>query len=205
MKTKTVQLYEYEDIMADDDLREKVLDQNRYINVDDSFWHEYLTEDFYPEKLNALGFEYAKILFSGFSSQGDGACFDSGVNMVTILENLLSCAPDYKSAQFFRRALILAENDFLSGEVVDVGGLSNFYSHERTRRFVISEQGLSNHGFWVEFCNKLEEIIEEYRFDIAHEIYLSLQSEYDYMTSDEVISETIEANGYTFNENGEID
>ena len=35
-------------------------------------------------------------------------------------------------------------------------------------------------------------------------IYKSLNNDYDYLTSEEAIMETIEANGYEFNENGKI-
>lgn len=53
--------------------RAKVLDDYRDINVDYD-WYDFLIEE-YTEKLESLGYENIKIEFSGFYSQGDGACF----------------------------------------------------------------------------------------------------------------------------------
>jgi len=40
---------------------------------------------------------------------------------------------------------------------------------------------------------------------LAKWLYKTLENEYDYLTSDNVVFETLECNGYTFNEFGEIE
>ena len=47
-----------------------------------------------------------------------------------------------------------------------------------------------------------EEIIIEALRDLARWLYRQLEREYEYHTSDEVVDENIEANGYTFTEVG---
>jgi hypothetical protein len=41
-------------------------------------WHECTIEDF-KERMTGIGIEVGAVLFSGFSSQGDGACFEGRV------------------------------------------------------------------------------------------------------------------------------
>lgn len=47
-----------------------------------------------------------------------------------------------------------------------------------------------------------EEIVIEALRDLARWLYRQLEREYDYQTSDEVADESIEANGYTFTDEG---
>jgi hypothetical protein len=42
------------------------------------------------------------------------------------------------------------------------------------------------------------------RLDLSQEIYKSLESEYDYLTSDEIIAESLIINEYEFTEDGKI-
>ena len=56
--------------------KDKVIDRNFNINIDDSYWYEHLKEEF-ETKLKKLGFYKIQVSFSGFSNQGDGACFSA--------------------------------------------------------------------------------------------------------------------------------
>ena len=47
-----------------------------------------------------------------------------------------------------------------------------------------------------------EEIVAEAMRDLARWLYRQLEREYEYQTSDEVVDENIETNGYTFTEIG---
>lgn len=57
--------------------QQKLIDKYRDIDTDHGWW-EYVYEQF-KEKCNELGIEVDKIYFSGFWSQGDGACFEGSV------------------------------------------------------------------------------------------------------------------------------
>lgn len=48
-----------------------------------------------------------------------------------------------------------------------------------------------------------EEAVAEALRDLARWLYRQLEREYDYLSSDEVVDETIITNGYTFTEAGQ--
>ena len=73
MKTVTIQMYQFNDLS--DTAKEKVLENFRDINVGFDGWSDDATED--AEEIGRiLGIDIENIYFSGFSSQGDGACFE---------------------------------------------------------------------------------------------------------------------------------
>jgi len=52
--------------------------------------------------------------------------------------------------------------------------------------------------------NELQEIEDEFLNELLEDYSIILQREYEYLTSEEAIIETIEANEYEFTENGEL-
>ena len=96
MKKITINLYSFNELSPE--IQKKVLDDNRTINVNYN-WHDFIYDN-WKEKLTSFGFINPEIYFSGFYSQGDGACFDADIDLETVLKN----APEeYKK-------LILANN-----------------------------------------------------------------------------------------------
>ena len=55
---------------------------------------------------------------------------------------------------------------------------------------------------WQDMTGDAEEIIVEAMRDLARWLYRQLEREHDYLSSDEVVDETIAANDYTFTETG---
>ena len=79
MKTITIETYEFDEL--DDAAKEKARDWFRTASNDDTFWSECVLEEA-EEQGVLMGIEFdrdrdhsAKIYWSGFCSQGDGACF----------------------------------------------------------------------------------------------------------------------------------
>jgi hypothetical protein len=66
-------------------IRQKVIDNNRYSNVDWEYWNESLLEQ-WTEKLESLGYNNPKIRYSGFNSQGDGASFTCDASNINGVE-----------------------------------------------------------------------------------------------------------------------
>lgn len=130
-----------------DSQKKRVLEKLRDLNVDHDGWHDFVTEDF-TEKLKSLGYTNIKTYFSGFWSQGDGACFSATKG-------------DLEVTQFGR------------------------YYHEMTMQ-----------------CDD-KSLLEESR-DLARQYYRDLQKNYEYLTSDEAIIETIETNDYEFDQDSLI-
>ena len=55
-----------------------------------------------------------------------------------------------------------------------------------------------------EFDNELDELEEEFKKSLSEDYRIILSNEYDYLTSEESIKETIYANEYTFTSEGKL-
>lgn len=189
MKTKTLKLYEYGELP--DDIKAKILENHRYINVDDSWWHEGEV-DYWKDELKAEGFEDAEIAFSGFYSQGDGASFTASVNIETFLRK-------HRAITRFKKLLPLVPVGDLSARIVRVG---YHYVHEYT---VKAEAGMAWRNETESLAglrSELQRFLTERVRELSRKIYRSLETEYEFLTSDEAIIETLEANEYTFRDDG---
>src|SRR4030095_7275979 len=131
MQTISVNLYAFDELAPE--AQRKVIDQERLINVDDSFWYEPIIDD-WTQELERRGFEQVKILFSGFGSQGDGACFEARVRIGAYLKAhnlaatypLLARYPDYVEAYLKHSGWYYHERStrlvpYFNAEVVDPG------------------------------------------------------------------------------------
>lgn len=72
MREAKIKVFQFKELNAE--AKKKALDYFRTAQVEHEDWHEFLIEQFEKE-LKAKGFEDPRILYSGFGSQGDGACF----------------------------------------------------------------------------------------------------------------------------------
>ena len=77
------------------------------------------------------------------------------------------------------------------------------YAHEHTCTLRIENDFWDKqaHAFRI---GELESLLDELRIDACQEIYSALQKEYEYLTGDEAIIETIEANEYDFTADGKL-
>lgn len=195
--TTTHTVYTFDELS--ESAKQKAIEKLWNINVDYEWW-DYLLDN-WKEKLEKLGFLNAKIYFSGFSSQGDGACFDADIDLQTISNNMFYCSTDYKTACLWRAINIAVYTDRIDSPKIYT--VDHHYNHENTRAIDTGYCGLQD----TIMTDKLMQMIEdlnEYRRDICQEIYSDLQEEYDYLTSEESIIETIRANEYEFDENGDL-
>jgi hypothetical protein len=193
MKTKTIELYEFEELPAD--VQEKVLDNERRINVEDVEWYDFLFEE-WKEKLEKKGFKSPDISFSGFSYQGDGASFTcKNVDIPAFVASL-----DYKGK--YTRLLSAIKDD--TAEVnASVVRVDFHYSHENT--VGTSVEVLSDDDKVVQLGQDLDATMTQVVRKLSQEIYKELESEYDGLLSDEAVKDTILANEYTFTINGKME
>lgn len=190
MKQITINLYSFNELSPE--TQKKVIEDNRNINLD-HHWHDFIYDN-WKKKLSSYGFIAPIIHFSGFYSQGDGACFDAAIDLETVLKQE-DIPAEYKK-------LILAK------DYIDFGIESNssYYSHEHTRfiDWCLSDWNVDvrtqSNIILQSFCDWLE----SKRIDFCQRIYKDLQEEYEHLTSDEAIKETIVANNYTFEINGSM-
>jgi hypothetical protein len=174
-----------------------VLDKHRDWNVADFEWWEFVYED--ATAIGALmGIEIEKIWFSGFWSQGDGACFigryayrPGSVKAVKEYApkdtELHTIAKDLQTVQQkaqYQLSATIEKNHYVR------------YEHENSVTVNVS------HDLDYEFDQNVVEGITEALRDFMRWVYRSLEREYEYLTSDEVVRESIEMNEMLFRENG---
>lgn len=137
------------------------------------------------------------IWFSGFSSQGDGACFEGSyrykkgavkaIKAECNDEELIRIATELQAVQrrnFYHLRATCTHNGRHSHSGcmdVDVVDYENEYRD----------------------LNGDDEVVEQLLRDFADWIYGQLERAYDYQTSDEVVEENILANEYEFYQSGE--
>ncbi len=177
MRTIELQAYTFSELS--DKAKERAIEWYResmysYLDLSDEGNEELLIDN---------GFLEPKIMYSGFSSQGDGACFTARVDKDRFLVGKYECLKD---ADFSLR----------------IETLSSFYCHERTKRIeAYIYQATEEQDALI--C-ELEEDVEELRLDLCQQIYSNLQADYDYQMSDENIIENIVCNEYEFDEQGKV-
>lgn len=166
----------------------------------DDFWAECILED--AKEIGALmGFDTENIYYSGFYSQGDGACFTGSIRYA---KNCTKAVKEYapKDTELHRIAQAwqdLQKRNFyaLRANIKHRG----HYYHELCTAFEC-EDTRHNYG-WLQ-NETIEDEIEEIARDFMRWIYRQLESAYDYETSEENISEMCELNEWRFTEDGKF-
>lgn len=182
--------YYYEDLKKN--AQTAALDSMRYINVEHFEWWD-SELDYWKEELEKVGFPDAEIFFSGFSSQGDGASFKSGVNLIDWLKANKMCNDN--------RSLFYWANQGYGH--VNVYKMSSHYDHHMTMAVetewdMWNETPLKAETQLVE----LEDVILEDARDWAKKIYGELEKVYDGNLEDEYVADTIMANEFLFWDTG---
>ena len=206
MRTIETTVYKFAELS--DKAKEKARDWYRQGCCDDSSWYESVYEDA-ATIADIIGIDLRQraaklmgggtrmepaIYFSGFSSQGDGACFEGTYRYRKgSVKAIKAHAP--QDAELHRIA-------------------EELYAMQRRARFSITAQ-ISHRGHYNHSgCMSIDvdqdmsgDIptgdIEQCMRDFADWIYKQLETEYDYQNSDEQVDDAITANEYEFDEEGE--
>ena len=196
MQTVSINLYTFEELAPE--VQKKVVEREHSINVDDACWYEPIIED-WTERLEQRGFANAKILFSGFGSQGDGACFEADINMAVYLTAhhlktqypLLAQYPEYVEASLKHQGMYYHKHPthlvpYFNAEVVDPNG-----------------SGISDEETRVEReYEALEKDLSQEAVSLGRNIYTGLEEEFFHQISAEAVQDTLIANEYTYLSDG---
>ena len=183
-ETVTYTYYTFDELT--DDQKKKAIDKHREINVDYG-WHDGILSEF-EEALEILGFKNIVSSYSGFWSQGDGASFigefiiptdDDTLEMrVKKLESEYTWI--YVNFNFDKYLKMTFDDDeSLYLETYEVYRMGHHYSHSNTIT-----------------CDHDE--LKEFTRSFSDFIYRTLEKEYDHLTSDEVVKETLISNEIEF-------
>lgn len=173
------------------------------INTDTDWW-DGVYEDFY-QVCDILGIDLKTringkidekcVWFSGFSSQGDGACFEGCYTYKAgSCKAIRDYAPLDKKLHSIADNLKAVQKSNFYRLRADISQIGNYFSisvdTERTDYKAMSEHA--------------GEDVKEAMRDLANWLYKTLEADHDYLTSDAAIIETIEANEYHFTEQGKM-
>lgn len=202
--------------------QERLIEKYRDINVDYYGWWESVYQDFVrTAELFGIDVEEDNVQFSGFWSQGDGASFTFCEHCVDIVDAFaaLDVTKEFGSGPLTGYALRfhdLAEAVFRAfnpyaqitpegrrvadGMTITAKRVSSRYSHSGTVSASLEYDYVGDED--IDACpglrDRLEELggeIDELVERVADALYDALEAEYDYLTSDEAVWETIVANG----------
>lgn len=138
------------------------------------------------------------VWFSGFWSQGDGACFEDHLSYARGASQKIR---DYASQDATlhgiadRLQAIQRRNFYQLAAEVSYRGR---YSHEYTMSVEVTRDS----PVWQPPTEGTEEIVIEALRDLARWLYRQLEAEYDHLTSDDAVEDAIVGNEYTFTEEG---
>lgn len=171
-----------------EEIQEKVIDnfaQNIEFDCD-------LIIDDAKEIGSLFGLDIDKVYFRGFWSQGDGACFEGSYSYK---RGGLKAVKDYAPRDERLHAIVRDFQEFQR---------RNFYRLAATTK----HRGHYYHEYsmWIDTDGNddIEDGFKELFADYARWIYRNLRDEYEFQTSEGAIRESIECNGYEFDEHGNL-
>ena len=176
-----------------DEAKEIAIEKNRYFNVDNTSWSEFVIEDF-CRKCAEYGIDVDEkdVSFTGFWSQGDGASFVGEVDNTEL---------------FLQRIGVDLPKDISERLIVRFSRIGWRYSHEYTctteyeQNFDCDEE-IEVEEKYSEQLNSIYEKAEVLRVELCRTLYNTLEQSYCELTSDESIAETMIANECEFYEDG---
>jgi hypothetical protein len=195
-------IYSWEDVKNNPEFLEKVLDKNRDINTDMGIdWWDFVYDDCI-EKLKSLGYYNIDIRFSGFYSQGDGASFTGNVDVLEWIRI------NDKEGKYKRISKLVNDGvvDIQNNKIVRDRWSNHVHWNTTTFHFYTNYQygACQNYNNIESILKDLEYDIHKHHVDLNKEIYRSLEDTHDYLQSDQSVCDTLEANDYEFDEQGNI-
>jgi hypothetical protein len=193
MKTKTIELYTFEELP--EDIQAKVLDNERYINVDGDYWYDYDGKTGFNSKeikKYHLDLEHSDDLITYKKIYFD---LDRGWYIQFV-------DAEFKHDETARRFLGVPKAlwNRVDWTINDTPG--------RETNTRLEWELMDNDGYSCDATIKQAEILDRAveRFsDKVEEALRRLRDNYEYSTSDEAVKETILANEYTFTIDGKMD
>lgn len=174
-------------------VQQRVLEKHIDINTDHDWWN--YVYDSFKEDVQSFEVEATRMYFSGFWSQGDGACFEGLIrNMRKFVDAVggpfkayaemlyledISMSWSHKGHYYHEHCLAFSINDERPATGSDT-------TQERMQAVLMREDD--------QLLTSLEQDVVVWVKAKCRELYSQLEEEYDHQTSDEAILDTLEAN-----------
>lgn len=213
MRMETIEktLYKFEEL--EESAQTKALDTLRESQCDDSHWYEFVYDDA-ARVFDLLGIDSRKpvklmngetlykpaIWFSGFCSQGDGACFEGSYSYKAgSVKAVKEYAPQDEKLHAIAERLAEVQRKHFYSLTASLSH-SDRYCHEHS----VTIQVEDSRDSWRDVAPDDVETVKDCLRDLMRWIYHSLESEYEHQTSDDCLKELIEANEYEFESDGSL-
>lgn len=205
MRTIETKVFQYAEL--DDDAKEKARDWYRSGALDYDWWDYMYEHVSTAARLIGIELEYRQaknqkgepiagqpcIWFSGFSSQGDGACFEG----------------TYRYAKGSCKAI---RAEFGEGDTDLLAIVDGLYELQKAHWYRLWARVKHTGRYYHKYSTDIEtdgfnedesdDDLKELLRDFMEWIYRKLEAEHDYLLSDEAVVESIEANEYEFTKDG---
>jgi cell fate (sporulation/competence/biofilm development) regulator YlbF (YheA/YmcA/DUF963 family) len=188
-EVNTIQIFKLSELS--EEAQEKAFERwNQYADFDNQF----ILDD-YQTILECLGFSDIKIYYSGFWSQGDGACFTGYYQYKKGWKKELKEYCDYQDIIDIGMALQELQSKYFYRLQCSIEHNGYRHYHENSVLLLLDNDNISDYDS-VE--SELLSIVQ----DISRVIYKALESEYEHQTSIGFFVDACEANQYEFLSNG---
>ena len=206
-KRKITTVYQFDEL--NDKAKERAREWYRQGNYDDSFWSECVIDDA-KEIGKYMGMDVDKVYFSGFWSQGDGACIEGTWRASDVkVDKLKEYAPQDKEIHRIGDGLAELAKEYPDGyfRVKHRG----HYSHSGCTSFDVElpceqeeelEYGSPEYKALQVKLGEDEDTLIKLARDFMDWIYRTLEKEWKYLNADEQVDESIRANEYEFLKDG---
>jgi len=162
-------------------------------------WAEYTIDDM-KGAAEILGIDIDNIYFSGFCSQGDGACFMGNYKYIAgSLSRIVSSYPNWVELHDIAANLQAIQKRALYGLTCIVAHKGRYY-HEYCTDFEVFYKG----DYLTDKTCHFEDDIKQALRDFMRLCYKSLEQSYQYEVSLDNVQELSDCNDWKFLENGEI-
>lgn len=193
--TETITVYTFAELS---DSAKKTVIQQYAESMDYEWWDA--CEESLRTAAEIMGIIVDRAYFSGFWSQGDGACFTGSYYYKPgSCKAIRREFPEDKRLHAIADALRDAQRPFFYRLNAAIASNDSRYSHENS----VSVDVEYDCDDWREFGDAEDEITDALR-DLMRWYYRLLESEYEYLTSEEAVAESAEANGWRYLEDGTL-
>ena len=185
--------------------KDELIEKHRYWNVEDIDWWDstYSTYSDFKERMSAIGIKVDKMYFSGFCFEGHVDDWGLFLPTVGITNDVLVAFIRYHwSFRVEHDGPYYHENcTFFHTDMPNPDGESDEWFIERYGIYPWDADDIRSKA-WLAVLrgydfSSTEETFRDAFKDHMRQLYKDLEKEYDYLTSDEAVWETLEANGMT--------
>jgi hypothetical protein len=200
MRTIRIKAYKFSELSAE--AQQTAIDNYRDINTDYD-WHETVYDDFESLcKTIAVDVDLKKTYFSGFYHQGSGSSFTAWVDVKACLEAI--------KADKWKQYAPLEEMKFypVTDNMLRLCHLCSCNieptNRESSVRIDFDSDTYGKHTNIDAVIQEIEDFFEDMANTLNNWLYTTLEKEYEYLSSDEAVKDTIIANEYEFTKDGKL-